>query len=98
MRTQCLITWYDDYYLFWLGYSDKAYLEPSPATCCNQVIPYLLIQIKIDLYLVSMQIVEQESLVPVERMDRPCVICVAAWFGKVRLIDNIEIQSTSSDR
>ncbi|KAG0546620.1 hypothetical protein BDA96_01G010300 [Sorghum bicolor] len=44
------------------------------------------------------EIVEQESLVPVERMDRPCVICVAAWFGKVRLIDNIEIQSTSSDR
>ncbi|CAD6227966.1 unnamed protein product [Miscanthus lutarioriparius] len=44
------------------------------------------------------EIVEQESLVPVERMDRPCVICVAAWFGKVRLIDNIEIQSTSSDK
>ncbi|CAD6207703.1 unnamed protein product [Miscanthus lutarioriparius] len=28
------------------------------------------------------EIVEQESLVPAERMDRPCVICVAAWFGK----------------
>lgn len=42
------------------------------------------------------EIVEQESLVPVERMDRPCVICVAAWFGKVRLIDNIEIHVDSS--
>ncbi|GJM97267.1 hypothetical protein PR202_ga14182 [Eleusine coracana subsp. coracana] len=41
------------------------------------------------------EIVEQESLVPVERIDRPSVICVAAWFGKVRLIDNIEIQVPS---
>ncbi|CAM0871170.1 unnamed protein product [Alopecurus aequalis] len=37
------------------------------------------------------EIVEQESLVSVETIDRPVVICVAAWFGKVRLIDNIEI-------
>jgi pantothenate synthetase len=44
----------------------------------------------------SSQIVEQESLVPLERMDCPSVICVAAWFGKVRLIDNIEIQAPPS--
>jgi pantoate--beta-alanine ligase len=42
-----------------------------------------------------MQIVEQESLVPVEQIDGPVVICVAAWFGKVRLIDNIEIDTRS---
>ncbi|PAN43980.1 hypothetical protein PAHAL_9G008500 [Panicum hallii] len=41
------------------------------------------------------EIVEQESLTPVERIDCPAVICVAAWFGKVRLIDNIEIQAPS---
>nr|CAB3497444.1 unnamed protein product [Digitaria exilis] len=41
------------------------------------------------------EVVEQESLTPVKRIDRPAVICVAAWFGKVRLIDNIEIQTTS---
>lgn len=41
------------------------------------------------------EIVEQESLVPVEIIDRPVVICVAAWFGKVRLIDNIEIHTRS---
>ncbi|XP_047095121.1 pantoate--beta-alanine ligase-like [Lolium rigidum] len=41
------------------------------------------------------EIVEQESLVPVETIDRPVVICVAAWFGKVRLIDNIEIHARS---
>ncbi|CAL4928381.1 unnamed protein product [Urochloa decumbens] len=41
------------------------------------------------------EIVEQESLVPLERIDRPAVICVAAWFGKVRLIDNVEIQAPS---
>ncbi|CAN6314477.1 unnamed protein product [Urochloa humidicola] len=39
------------------------------------------------------EIVEQESLMPLERIDRPAVICVAAWFGKVRLIDNVEIQT-----
>ncbi|KAL5210477.1 hypothetical protein ABZP36_006100 [Zizania latifolia] len=41
------------------------------------------------------EIVEQESLVPVERIDCPVVICVAAWFGKVRLVDNIEIDTRS---
>ncbi|CAN6308462.1 unnamed protein product [Urochloa humidicola] len=41
------------------------------------------------------EIVEQESLTPIVRIDRPAVICVAAWFGKVRLIDNIEIQAPS---
>ncbi|KAL6638284.1 hypothetical protein ACP70R_025856 [Stipagrostis hirtigluma subsp. patula] len=41
------------------------------------------------------EIVEQESLVSLERIDCPAVICVAAWFGKVRLIDNIEIQTPS---
>ncbi|KAL6909574.1 hypothetical protein ACP4OV_001855 [Aristida adscensionis] len=42
------------------------------------------------------EVVDKESLVPVERIDRPVVICVAAWFGKVRLIDNIEIQPPSN--
>uniref|UniRef100_A0A1D1XZZ9 Pantoate--beta-alanine ligase n=1 Tax=Anthurium amnicola TaxID=1678845 RepID=A0A1D1XZZ9_9ARAE len=37
------------------------------------------------------EIVDQESLVMVELINRPVVLCVAAWFGKVRLIDNIEI-------
>uniref|UniRef100_A0A0D9W1H2 Pantoate--beta-alanine ligase n=1 Tax=Leersia perrieri TaxID=77586 RepID=A0A0D9W1H2_9ORYZ len=41
------------------------------------------------------EIVEQESLAPVEKIDVPVVICVAAWFGKVRLIDNIEIDARS---
>ncbi|RLN39714.1 hypothetical protein C2845_PM01G48720 [Panicum miliaceum] len=43
------------------------------------------------------EIVEQESSVALERMDRPAAICVAAWFGKVRLIDNIEIQTHHPD-
>ncbi|XP_073004634.1 pantoate--beta-alanine ligase [Typha latifolia] len=38
------------------------------------------------------EIVEQESLVPVENINCPVVICVAVWFGNVRLIDNIEIK------
>lgn len=38
-----------------------------------------------------MQIVEQESLKPVEKIESPVVMCIAAWFGKVRLIDNMEI-------
>ncbi|KAJ1704689.1 hypothetical protein LUZ63_004468 [Rhynchospora breviuscula] len=37
------------------------------------------------------EIVEQESLEPVEKIEYLVVICIAAWFGDVRLIDNIEI-------
>lgn len=37
------------------------------------------------------QIVDQESLESVEVIQRPVVFCIAAWFGNVRLIDNIEI-------
>ncbi|XP_077252815.1 pantoate-beta-alanine ligase [Tasmannia lanceolata] len=37
------------------------------------------------------EIVDQESLKPVEEIKSPVVFSVAAWFGKVRLIDNMEI-------
>ncbi len=37
------------------------------------------------------QIVDQESLEAVEEIKGAVVFCVAAWFGKVRLIDNMEI-------
>ncbi|KAL3531131.1 hypothetical protein ACH5RR_010453 [Cinchona calisaya] len=37
------------------------------------------------------EIVDQESLETVEEIKRPVVLCIAAWFGKVRLIDNMEI-------
>lgn len=37
------------------------------------------------------EIVNQESLKAVEKITSPVVFCIAAWFGKVRLIDNIEI-------
>lgn len=38
-----------------------------------------------------LQIVDQNNLEKVEQIKSPVVFCVAAWFGKVRLIDNIEI-------
>ncbi|KAJ0112117.1 hypothetical protein Patl1_01616 [Pistacia atlantica] len=37
------------------------------------------------------QIVDQESLEAMEEIKSPVVFCIAAWFGKVRLIDNMEI-------
>lgn len=37
------------------------------------------------------EIVDQETLGPVEEIKGGVVFCVAAWFGKVRLIDNLEI-------
>ncbi|RDX98746.1 Pantoate--beta-alanine ligase, partial [Mucuna pruriens] len=37
------------------------------------------------------EIVDQNNLEKVERIKGPVVFCVAAWFGKVRLIDNVEI-------
>ncbi|KAF9606312.1 hypothetical protein IFM89_024980 [Coptis chinensis] len=36
-------------------------------------------------------IVDQENLEAVEEIKSPVVFCVAAWFGKVRLLDNVEI-------
>uniref|UniRef100_A0A7N0VLW5 Pantoate--beta-alanine ligase n=1 Tax=Kalanchoe fedtschenkoi TaxID=63787 RepID=A0A7N0VLW5_KALFE len=39
------------------------------------------------------EIVDQESLTAVEEIKSPAVFCIAAWFGKVRLIDNMEISS-----
>lgn len=39
------------------------------------------------------QIVDQETLEAVEEIKAPVVICIAAWFGKARLIDNIEINA-----
>ncbi|XP_022156035.1 pantoate--beta-alanine ligase [Momordica charantia] len=38
------------------------------------------------------EIVEQESLEVVEEIKSPVVFLIAAWFGKVRLIDNMEIK------
>jgi len=35
--------------------------------------------------------VDQETLQEVEEIKAPVVFCVAAWFGKARLLDNIEI-------
>lgn len=37
------------------------------------------------------EIVNQETLEAVDEIKAPVVICVAAWFGKARLLDNIEI-------
>ncbi|XP_052170287.1 pantoate--beta-alanine ligase [Diospyros lotus] len=37
------------------------------------------------------EIVDQENLEPMEEIKGGVVFCVAAWFGKVRLIDNMEI-------
>ncbi|CAN6486261.1 unnamed protein product [Victoria cruziana] len=37
------------------------------------------------------EVVDQENLETVEEVRGPVVICIAAWFGNVRLIDNIEI-------
>lgn len=37
------------------------------------------------------EILDQETLEEVEEIKAPVVFCVAAWFGKARLLDNIEI-------
>ncbi|XP_071721559.1 pantoate--beta-alanine ligase [Rutidosis leptorrhynchoides] len=40
------------------------------------------------------EIVDQESLEAVEEIKNGVVVCIAAWFGKVRLIDNMEIDAS----
>ena len=42
-------------------------------------------------YVSCYQIIDQETLEAVEEIKSPVVFCIAAWFGKVRLIDNMEI-------
>ncbi|MCS6923004.1 MAG: pantoate--beta-alanine ligase, partial [Fimbriimonadales bacterium] len=38
------------------------------------------------------EVVDAETLQPVERVERPTLIAVAAFFGKARLIDNCIVQ------
>lgn len=37
------------------------------------------------------ELVDAETLQPVQGAERPAVMAVAAWFGEVRLIDNLEM-------
>lgn len=39
------------------------------------------------------EVVDQETLQHLERIESSAVLCVAAWFGGVRLIDNMELQA-----
>ena len=41
------------------------------------------------------EVVQTGDLSPVDEISTPIVICVAVWFGDVRLIDNIEIIATT---
>eukprot|EP00850_Spirogloea_muscicola_P021762 SM000261S09961 [mRNA] locus=s261:48374:50635:+ [translate_table: standard] len=43
------------------------------------------------------EMVGQESLDRVERITKPCVLAVAAWFGSVRLLDNVELQPSGRE-
>lgn len=44
------------------------------------------------------ELVDVESLAAIERVDRPAVMLTAAWFGDVRLIDNLELDSRMDRR
>ena len=41
---------------------------------------------------VRAQVVTQDSLAPLTTLDAPAVIVVAARFGSVRLLDNMELE------
>ncbi|MDI6839482.1 MAG: pantoate--beta-alanine ligase [bacterium] len=42
-------------------------------------------------------IVKKDNLKPLETLDGECLIAVAVWFGKARLIDNITLKIASSE-
>ena len=37
-------------------------------------------------------VVEEEGLAPVKRVSGKCVIALAVWIGKTRLIDNMVVR------
>jgi pantoate--beta-alanine ligase len=39
------------------------------------------------------EIVDADDLVPVDVLAGPCLIALAVWFGKTRLIDNITVEA-----
>ncbi len=42
-------------------------------------------------HLEYVELVDASTLAPVERVDGPAVLLTAAWFGDVRLIDNVQL-------
>lgn len=54
---------------------------------------YLVLVLDICMTLTSaLQVIDALELTPINKVqDQPFVIAVAAWFGSVRLIDNIEV-------
>ena len=38
-----------------------------------------------------LEVVDDESLEPLERLDRPARMCLAVWMGSTRLIDNVAL-------
>lgn len=48
----------------------------------------------VDGHVEYVEVCDIKTLQPIENTERGAVICVAAWYGEVRLIDNIELQPT----
>lgn len=49
------------------------------------------------MFCIGLQVVDADELVPVSELGtRPVLLAVAAFFGAVRLIDNIVLHSTTS--
>ena len=44
-----------------------------------------------ELQLAYLEIADMHSLLPIEKIEQRAVVCIAAFCGKVRLIDNIVI-------
>jgi pantoate--beta-alanine ligase len=38
-----------------------------------------------------LEVVDAETLEPVSRLERPARMCLAAWLGNTRLIDNMSL-------
>lgn len=42
------------------------------------------------------EIVENENLTPVAKIDRNCTVCIVVFYGNVRLIDNMQFSESSN--
>jgi pantoate--beta-alanine ligase len=68
---------------------------PGPPAAKLQAARAVLAQASFPAHIDYLEIVDRESLQPLEKLDRPALVVAAVFFADVRLIDNVQIDAPS---